>query len=367
MGATRDSRRGRAVPGWLAAFIAGVFLLNPMGCPGVGAQDGPRTPAERRLATVETWFYYLSVDLEGDDLRQIIASDYDMVVIDPVVTEVNNEDYDIAGVVQALHDSGKLVIAYMDIGQAEDYRTYWLPGWRIGDPPWIVGADPDGWSGNYPVAFWWDEWQTIWFDPGHGLLPLIMEAGFDGIYMDWVEAYADENVAALAEQEGVDPVQEMIGWVEAISSFTKAEREDFIVIAQNAAELVEYEGYLDLIDGIAQEAVWFDGAADGARPEGDCPLPRTEAEIDTEGYRQSLTGPCRRLLDSDPYSQLHTSSEEYLAYLELANDQGEIILTVDYALEPAHVAWIVETSRGLGFKPFVGARALDRYIPPYAP
>ena len=25
----------------------------------------------------------------------------------------------------------KLVIAYIDIGEAEDYRTYWQPGWGV--------------------------------------------------------------------------------------------------------------------------------------------------------------------------------------------------------------------------------------------
>ena len=39
-----------------------------------------------------------------------------------------------------------------------------------------------------------------------------------------------------------------------------------------------------------------------------------------------------------------------------------IIFSVDYALEPENVSWVYETSRGLGFVPFVGNRALDRYV-----
>ncbi len=342
-----------------------VVTLAVAGTAGVTAQERDRTPAEQRLAAVQTWFYYLSVDLDSDVLAQVIESDYDMVVIDPIVTERENADYDIAGTVRALQDSGKIVIAYMDIGQAEDYRTYWQDGWRIGDPEWIVGDDPDGWSGNYPVAFWWDEWRDIWLDPEDGLLQLLLDTGFDGIYMDWIEAYSDEYVVAMAEEDGVDPVQEMLWFVEDISTYTKAQREDFIVIAQNAAELAEYADYLVLIDGIAQESIWFDGAADGAEPEGDCPLPATEADVDTVAYRESLSAPCRALLESDPNSQLHTSSESYLAYLMMAHAQGEIILTVDYALQAENVAWVYATSRGLGFIPFVGVRNLDRFVPPF--
>ena len=37
---------------------------------------------------------------------------------------------------------------------------------------------------------------------------------------------------------------------------------------------------------------------------------------------------------------------------------------VDYALEPDNAAWVYEMSRGLGFVPFVGSRALDRYVEP---
>ncbi len=344
-----------------------LVLVCSGGLLAAGAQGDDRTPAEARLADVETWFYYISVDLQTDDLDQMIASDYDLVVIDPIVTEAFNTDYDIAAVVDALHQSGKIVVAYMDIGQAEDYRTYWQPDWQIGSPEWIVGTDPDGWSGNYPVAFWWDEWRVIWFDPVKGLLQLLLDTGLDGIYMDWVEAYSDENVIAFAALDGVDPVQEMLWFISDIADYTKDQREDFIVITQNAPELAEVDGYLDLIDGIAMESTWFDGAADGEIPEGDCPMPATEADVDSEAYRRSLSEACLYLLDSDPNSQLHTSSEEYLEYLVMAHQQGEIILTVDYALEPENVAWVHTTSRGLGFVPFTGPRVLDRYLPPYTP
>jgi endo-alpha-1,4-polygalactosaminidase (GH114 family) len=148
-----------------------------------------------------------------------------------------------------------------------------------------------------------------------------------------------------------------------MADFTRDQRPDFVVIAQNAAELAEDDDYLAIIDAIAQEQVWFDGGADNDPP-GDCPLPRTEAEVDSEAYRQSLSSTCRTQYDDYPDSTLHVSSEEYLHYLALARDKGEIIFTVDYALEPDNVAWVYETSRALGFVPFVSSRGLDRYVEP---
>ena len=287
-----------------------------------------------------------------------------MVVIDFIPSEENNTDFPIAEIVEEWHDaeSSKLVIAYIDIGEAEDYRTYWKSDWRIGNPEWILGADPDGWEGNFPVAYWHDDWRAIWLGSG-GMIESILEAGFDGIYLDWVEAYSDENVIAAANQDAVDPVEEMIWWVGDLANAARSQNSSFLVIGQNAAELAEFDDYVEIIDAIAQEQVWFDGGADN-QPPGDCPLPRLEEDIDTPTYRNSLSDICRQQFDEFPESTLHVSSEWYLDYLRLAQSKGLPIFTVDYALEPENIEWIYRFSRSLDFIPFVSDRALDQYVDP---
>jgi cysteinyl-tRNA synthetase len=190
-----------------------------------------------------------------------------------------------------------------------------------------------------------------------------VEAGFDGVYLDWVEAYSDEQVVAFAEDQGLDPEQEMVWWVEDIGNYSRSLKPGFLVVAQNAVELVERDDYVEAIDAIAQEQVWFDGAADDDPP-GDCPLPRTEAEVETRSYEASLSRDCLRLYREYPDSTLHVSSEWYLSYLEKARAEGLTVFTVDYALEPDNVSWVYETSRSHGFVPFVSNRALDRFIEP---
>ena len=316
------------------------------------------------LAEVSLWLYLIDVNLDSETVDKIVDSNYDMVVLDFIPSEDNNQNYPIAKVIRRLHEAPhpKIVIAYIDTGQAEDYRTYWEEDWRIGDPEWITALDPDGWEGNFPVAFWHEEWREIWLGEG-GYLEAIVESGFDGVYLDWVEAYSDESVLAAAEEAGVDTIEETIRWVRDIARFTRLQKPGFIVIGQNAAELAQYDEYLEIIDAISQEQVWFDGGADNDPP-GDCPLPKTDDDIDTSRYRGSLSEPCRRTYDSYPESTLHVSSEEYLHYLNLAKQKGEIIFTVDYALEPENISWVYQTSRKLGFVPFVGNRALDQYIIP---
>jgi cysteinyl-tRNA synthetase len=324
-----------------------------------------------QLAAVSHWFYFLSFDLEneGPVYEQLTASSYDMVVMEPIFTEENSadEEQEVQDLVTGFHNAAhpKLVLAYIDIGQAEDFRTYWQDAWEIGDPEWIVGADPDGWEGNYPVAYWYDEWQQIWLSET-GYLQSILDAGFDGVYLDWVEAYTDENVVAKAISDGVDAQQEMLWWVEDIANFGRAQQPDFIVIAQNAAELGADDDYVAIIDAIAQEQTWFDGAADNDPP-GDCPLPATDDDIDTEEYEQKLKDAdlkCYQLYLDYPDSTLHVSSESYINALTVAYNKGETIFTVDYALKFKNVAWVYKTSRELGFVPFASERHLSIYRDP---
>lgn len=334
--------------------------------------DGAASAAGRRgtdLGGVDHWLYLIDVNLADETVAEIAASAHDMVVIDFITSEAENTDYPLAETIATLKArpvagaDDRLVLAYIDIGQAEDYRTYWQEDWRVGDPAWITALDPDGWEGNYPVAFWTEAYQDIWLADG-GYLDQIVAAGFDGVYLDWVEAYDDENVIAAAESDGVDPRDAMVEWVAAIAAHGRAYADDFLVIGQNAADLLTNPDYRATIDAIAQEQIWFDGAADNDPP-GDCPLPATEADVDTDAYVDSLSSPCREQYETYPDSTLHVSSAWYLEQLAVADAHDIPVFTVDYALDSDNVATVVETSRGLGYVPFVGSRALDTYVAPY--
>ena len=315
------------------------------------------------LQGLSQWFYFISPNLRLDLVEQIRNSTYELIVLDFIPSENNNTRYPMADVVWQLRNAPrpKQVVAYIDIGQAERHRTYYRQGWRVGNPRWIVADDPDGWRGNYPVAFWNPEWRDIWLSD-NGYLARIVEAGFDGVYLDWVEAYSDDDVIEAAQRDRVDPKERMIAWVGDIARFTRSRRPGFLVIVQNAAELVENGEYVATVDAIAQEQTWFDGAADNDPP-GDCPLPRTRGEVDTQAYRSSLPPACLKLFSSGE-STLHVSTEEYVGYLTQWRNSGKPVFTVDYAVRPENVTWVYGTSRALGFIPFVSSRSLDRWIPP---
>ncbi len=328
-----------------------------------GAHADERQLRHEKLGHVSHWFYFLDFDNVWPVVNKIAGSSYDMVVIEPVFTERENTSFKVAEMVRRLKGAQgrRLVIAYIDIGEAEEWRSYWKRGWRIGNPDWIVADDPDGWEGNYPVAFWREGWRRIWLGE-KGYIQALKKAGFDGIYLDWVEAYSDENVISAARRDKVDPRREMIRWVRDLAAAARRGDPGFLVIAQNAAELADDPEYVKTIDAIAQEQVWFDGGADN-KPAGDCPLPQFEADIESAKYLRSLPRQCRRQHDRYPESTLHMSSESYISSLVPAQQKGLHIFTVDYALKKKNIEEIYRRSRNLGFVPFVSGRALAKYRP----
>jgi cysteinyl-tRNA synthetase len=230
------------------------------------------------LGDVRFWGYNIQRVHTDRQYEQLIDSHFDLYVLEVVVTEVGNEDFDIAGLVHDIRQHNievrgvdPLILAYVDVGQAEDWRWYWEPGWEIGDPEWIVGGDPNDWEGNYPVAYWYPTWEDIVIHgyEGRSHVEETLDAGFDGIYMDWVEAFSDESV--------IDKVQEdfgltrpaarqraatlMLEFISKIRSYARSIDPDYLIVAQNASDLYDFDPseYAAVIDGIALEAIWFDG------------------------------------------------------------------------------------------------------------
>ena len=76
----------------------------------------------------------------------------------------------------------------MSIGQAEDYRYYWQADWRLETPTWLDKED-NNWKGNYYVKYWDRDWQNIIFGNDDAYLKKVIDAGFDGVYLDLVDAF----------------------------------------------------------------------------------------------------------------------------------------------------------------------------------
>ncbi len=305
--ATRVQRASITLSLLLAAWLATACRLapkpsNPLGasappCAGPSPLATEHIPSDAvgqnaiALTEVETWAYQLQGLSEPGAVEELAASDYDLLVLEPTRTDWSSSDrcFDAAAMVRRLQRSPagdgshrKLAIAYLNVGQAEDWRWYWTwsRGWNCrGDPPvdwptFILACDPDGWGGNYPVATWDPGWRSMLIygdatrDPNAAqrryasALDEVLRDGFDGVYLDWVAGYEDPAVIAAAQAAGRDPAAETVALIAEINAYARQRDPDFIIIQQNAADLARLQpDILGLVDAIVQEAVWFDGVA----------------------------------------------------------------------------------------------------------
>lgn len=84
--------------------------------------------------------------------------------------------------------STRLVIGYMSIGEAEDYRYYWDSAWDTTPPSWLAEENPD-WPGNYKVHYWQQGWKDIISGNASSYLKKILDSGFNGVYLDIIDAF----------------------------------------------------------------------------------------------------------------------------------------------------------------------------------
>lgn len=82
----------------------------------------------------------------------------------------------------------RLILAYMSIGEAENYRYYWQRGWGPGSPGFIIKENPE-WEGNYIVKYWDESWQDIILGNSNSYVDKVIDARFDGVYLDIIDAF----------------------------------------------------------------------------------------------------------------------------------------------------------------------------------
>ncbi len=132
------------------------------------------------LQKADSWVY----QLQDADTTELAATNYDVVVMDYSADGTDDEAYTDEQI-QSLKDSGKIVLAYFSIGEAEDYRFYWEEEWSNTAPSWLGQENPE-WEGNYKVKYWETGWWDAGLDP---YLTRIEDAGFDGVYLDIIDGY----------------------------------------------------------------------------------------------------------------------------------------------------------------------------------
>ncbi len=164
---------------------------------------------------------------------------------------------------------GRKVVAYLSIGEAEDYRAYWNPAWDAnhngkpdaGAPAWLLGQNPQ-WKGNYRVKYWNADWQAIILN----VEEQILAAGFDGVYLDIVDGFETFEQDGknfidnrINPETGQSYRRDMVDWVKTVAARARTLNPDALVIPQNGVQLLVNADFIEAIDAVGVEDLFANG------------------------------------------------------------------------------------------------------------
>lgn len=315
------SERPRSLP---AGAVLLALARSATAAPDAGA---PLPEHVQTLAEVRSFGYQLA----NLDLDRLAHSPFDLLVVD--YSRDGSEAArltapDVARLQRRPGGRPRRVLAYLSIGEAEGYRYYWQAGWSSGRagatsaPAWL-GPENPRWKNNYKVRYWLPAWRAIVLE----YLDRILAAGFDGAYLDIIDAYEFWGPGGESGLDRASAAREMVELVQALGQHARVARgrPGFALVPQNGEGLAIHGDYLEVASAIGKEDLFFEG--DRRQPESD----RREAERHLQAFARA----------------------------------GRPVLVIDYVTRPALEREFYRRARALGFLPYAAVRPLDRL--PYHP
>jgi cysteinyl-tRNA synthetase len=297
---------------WASALQAMLWTPSASGAEGVRETSAARATARHRLAAVKLW----GCQYQNIDLARIAASPLDLVVIEQIVDGATGRAAtreEIAALKTKPDGSTRLVVAYLSVGAAEEYRPYWRAAWKEGPRPKWLGEESSEWPRSYSVRYWEPEWRAIVADAWMQLV----RAGYDGVFLDRVDAFHDWRDSRGSGQT------DMVDLVAELGRLAREVNPAFLIIGQNAEQLLLDRRYIDVIDAVSKESLLT-----GLRGE---QLPNSRDDI-----------------------------EWSLSYLLPAKAAGLTILSIEYLRDRPLIDRAAREHESYGFVPFFATRLLDR-------
>ncbi|WP_446212726.1 endo alpha-1,4 polygalactosaminidase [Micromonospora sp. IBSANI012] len=286
---------------------------------GAACTDDTSRPSATRPTPgrpVSDWLYQLQ-GYPGGRLDAVARAPQPLAVID--LARNAHADYFTRAEIEAVRASGKVVLAYFEIGSIEQFRPEYPEIRQHGDL--ILNRWPD-WPDEFFVRFWDQRWWDLAVRPR---IDQAVRAGFDGIYLDTPLAYEELELSLTPGRTRADLARAMVDLIVRISRYAKSHRPGLLVFPQNSPELREYDGYTGAIDGIGMEDLFY----------------------------RSSDEPCAE-----------SWCEENLGNARALRAAGKVVLAVDYASRAEDVRAACARYRQEGFGGYVTSRALDRLSPP---
>ena len=258
------------------AFMKKEIYLGILILGFAGLMRGESSPHSQEVRNLPKSFaFVLQAENLGNSraetVRRLSASNRDWIVVDRCFTGGENGAWT-AKEIQDIRAGrpGRAVLAYLSIGEAEDYRDYWKKEWDADHdgrpdkraPSWLCGENPE-WKGNYKVRYWDDAWQRLIL----ATVDAIVQAGFDGVYLDIVDGFEffeyepstktwiDNRLNPATGQTYRD---DMRTWVGRLAAQARRTSSRFLVVPQNGVQLLEKPSYVTILDAVGVESVFTD-------------------------------------------------------------------------------------------------------------
>ncbi|MBR1123076.1 endo alpha-1,4 polygalactosaminidase [Bradyrhizobium lablabi] len=179
--------------------------------------------------------------LQGVDPAEIAKAPFDVQVVE---TENDSGVPFTASQVSLMKSGGSQVLGYFNLGEAENYRDYFSTLSKS-----IIGPEDRDWPGNFHVAYWTPEWKAV----AEKAIDQMISAGYDGIYFDVV----DEFYARWAKKNDPNAEQDMVDLVVSLKQYAVSKDPSFKVWVNGAEELLDHANYVNAIDGMFKEEVYY--------------------------------------------------------------------------------------------------------------
>lgn len=141
------------------------------------------------LADAKNFLYLINPETYSSKtqfVNALKATNFDVLILDGFF----NDDSapltaaDIQSLKTKANGGKRIVLAYVAIGHAEDYRAYWKDEWLTNPPAWLDIAEDEDWAGNYMVRYWMQGWKDIVYGNDTSYIKKFTNVGFDGAYLD---------------------------------------------------------------------------------------------------------------------------------------------------------------------------------------
>lgn len=236
------------------------------------------------LKDMKSWGYQLH-DYSDAELARMKSSKNTLWVIDYSKDGDEATRFSASEIAQ-IKKNGNMVIAYFCLGEAEMVRYYWdtlgkealisaseassigykrefLANTTTVGGVKVLARNNSEYLDNLPAKFWDYSWQSTMINT---YLPKIMEAGFDGVYLDTVDAFEYYNDSVIDTR-----AKQMYDFIVKIGQAAKAKDSSFTLMMQNAMSIIDHisdaqkKTLFTYVHGFGVEDLYYPGEGDNNR------------------------------------------------------------------------------------------------------